>query len=74
MICHLKDRDFVIAGDAVYTTRQLEGGPAPPRPVDPHRWRRSLNELQLFHRHYPEAVIVAGHDPAQWHSLEARYE
>ncbi len=74
VICRLKDRDFVIAGDAVYTTRQLEGGPPPPRAVDPHRWRRSLNELQLFHRHYPQAEIVAGHDPAQWHSLEERYE
>lgn len=74
VICRLSERDFVIAGDAVYTSRQLEGGPPPPRPVDAHRWRRSLNELQLFHRHYPQAEIVAGHDPAQWHSLAERYE
>ena len=74
VICKLRDRDFVIAGDAVYTWRQLEGGPPPPRPVDPHRWRRSLNELQLFHRHYPKAVIVPGHDPAHWRALDERYE
>ena len=74
VICRLADRDFVIAGDAIYTRRQLEGGPPPPFPVDPHRWRRSLNELQLFHRAYPQAVIVPGHDPAHWHALEDRYE
>ena len=74
VICRLKDRDFVIAGDAIYTKRQLEGGPPPPAPVDFHRWRRSLNELQLFHRNYPQAEIVAGHDPAQWHSLDEKYE
>src|SRR5262245_58256742 len=58
VLARLEDRDFVIAGDAVYTMRQLEGGPGQPRPQDPHLWRRSLQELQLFHREYPRAVIV----------------
>lgn len=74
VICKLRDRDFVIAGDAVYTWRQLEGGPPPPLPVDPHTWRRSLRELQLFHHQYPQAVIVPGHDPAHWRTLDERYE
>ena len=74
VICRLQDRDFVIAGDAVYTYRQLEGGPEPPRPVDRHTWRRSRHELQLFHRQYPQAVIVPGHDPEFWPTLEKRYE
>jgi N-acyl homoserine lactone hydrolase len=74
VLARLRDRDFVIAGDAVYTVRQLEGGPEPPRPHDPHLWRRSLQELQLFAREYPRAVIVPGHDPEQWPTLEARYE
>jgi N-acyl homoserine lactone hydrolase len=74
VICRLSDRDFVIAGDAVYTHRQLEGGPEPPRPVDRHTWRRSRQELQLFHRQYPQAVIVPGHDPEHWQSLDSRYE
>jgi N-acyl homoserine lactone hydrolase len=74
VVCKLRDRDFVIAGDAVYTWRQLEGGQPQARPVDPHTWRRSLRELQLFHRQYPQAVIVPGHDPAHWRSLEQRYE
>jgi N-acyl homoserine lactone hydrolase len=74
VICRLRDRDFVIAGDAVYTFRQLEGGPEPARAADRHTWHRSRQELQLFHRQYPQAVIVPGHDPEYWQALDSRYE
>jgi N-acyl homoserine lactone hydrolase len=74
VVLRLRDRDFVIAGDAVYTVRQLEGGPRQPRPQSPHLWRRSLQELRLFHREYPQAVIIAGHDAEQWAGLDAKYE
>src|SRR4051794_6199300 len=50
VICRLAQRDFVIGGDAMYTIGQLDGSsPPPPRPVDAHNWRRSLQELRLFH-------------------------
>ncbi len=75
VIAHLRDRDFVIGGDAVYTYRQLEGdAPLPPRPFDAHNFRRSLQELKLFHREFPNAVITPGHDPSFYEQLEARYE
>jgi glyoxylase-like metal-dependent hydrolase (beta-lactamase superfamily II) len=74
VICRLRDRDFVIGGDAFYTYRQLEDGPPQPRPVDPHLWRRSLRELQHFHRNYPQAVMTPGHDPELFTRLEKLYE
>jgi glyoxylase-like metal-dependent hydrolase (beta-lactamase superfamily II) len=74
VILRLRRRDFVVAGDAIYTFRQLEGGPEPGRMVDEHNWRRSLQELQLYHRDYPHALIVPGHDPAYWPKLDTRYE
>ncbi len=74
VILRLADRDFVVAGDAVYTMNQLEGGPEPPRPEDPHNWRRSMRELARFHAGFPDAVIVPGHDPEFWPTLEKRYE
>ena len=74
VICRLRDRDLVIAGDAVYTLAQLDDAPPPPRPADPHTWRRSLQELRLFHRQYPQAVIVPGHDPRTWPELKRRFE
>jgi N-acyl homoserine lactone hydrolase len=74
LICRLRDRDFVIAGDAIYTLAQLDAAPGPPRPFDPHTFRRSLGELRHFARRYPQAVIVPGHDPEFWPTLEKRYE
>jgi N-acyl homoserine lactone hydrolase len=74
VICRLRDRDLVIAGDAIYTLAQLDDAPAPPRPFDPHTFNRSLQELRLFARQYPQAVIIPGHDPEVWATLEKRYE
>jgi len=73
IICRLGDRDLIIAGDAVYTMRQLEGTTEPPRPEDMHRWRRSAAELRRFREQHPDAVIIAGHDREQWPTLEERY-
>jgi glyoxylase-like metal-dependent hydrolase (beta-lactamase superfamily II) len=73
VILRLPRRDFVVAGDAVFTYRQLEGGPEPPRPYDLHNWQRSLGELQLYRRQYPYALICPGHDPEFHRRLEARY-
>jgi N-acyl homoserine lactone hydrolase len=74
VVCRLARRDFVIAGDAVATWRQLNGGPEPSQMADEHNWRRSLRELQAFHRSYPHAVIAPGHDQGFWEKLEDRYE
>jgi N-acyl homoserine lactone hydrolase len=74
LICRLRDRDLVIAGDAIYTIGQLDDAPEPPRPVDRHNWRRSMRELRQFARTYPQAVILPGHDPEHWKTVEKRYE
>jgi glyoxylase-like metal-dependent hydrolase (beta-lactamase superfamily II) len=74
LICRLRDRDLVIAGDAIYTIGQLGDSPEPPRPFDRHNWRRSKRELEHFARTYPQAVILPGHDPEHWKTVAARYE
>jgi N-acyl homoserine lactone hydrolase len=74
LICRLRERDLVIAGDAIYTLAQLGDAAPPPRPEDPHTWRRSQQELKLFQSQYPQAVIIPGHDPEAWAALEDRYE
>ena len=74
VVAHLGQRDFVIGGDAVYTSRQIEGNaPPPPRPFDEHNWRRSLQELKLFRSQFPDAIITPGHDPAFYEQLESSY-
>lgn len=75
VIARLEQRDFVIGGDAVYMSAQLEGeAPLPPRPFDAHNYRRSLQELRLFHREFPAAIVTPGHDPDFYARLDARYE
>jgi N-acyl homoserine lactone hydrolase len=74
VLCRLPERDLLIAGDAIYTHGQLADRPPAPRPEDPHTYRRSLQELRLFHRQFPQALIIPGHDPELWNTLEQRYE
>ena len=76
VIARLAQRDFVIGGDATYTSGQLAGtAPPAPRPFDAHNYRRSLQELRLFAREYPEAIVTPGHDPEFFAQLgEKRYE
>jgi glyoxylase-like metal-dependent hydrolase (beta-lactamase superfamily II) len=75
VIARLRDRDFVIGGDAAYTQAQLEGsGSLSPRPFDAHNRRRSLQELRLFRREFPAAIVTPGHDPGFYEKLGSRYE
>jgi N-acyl homoserine lactone hydrolase len=75
VVCRLGQRDFVIGGDATYTSGQLAGtAPPDPRPFDAHNYRRSLQELRLFSREYPDAIVTPGHDPEFFARLEPRYE
>ncbi len=75
VIAHLAKHDFVIGGDATYTQGQLEGSaPLAPRPFDAHNYRRSLQELKLFKREYPDAIVTPGHDPEFFAGLSPRYE
>jgi N-acyl homoserine lactone hydrolase len=75
VIARLAERDFVIGGDTMYMLAQLDGSePPPPRPYDAHNFRRSLQELRLFHRQFPDAVITPGHDPDFYAAIEQRYE
>lgn len=75
VIARLSERDFVIGGDAVYTEAQLDGSaPLAPRPSDAHNYRRSLQELRLFRRQYPQAIVTPGHDPSFYENLGDRYD
>ena len=75
VIARLKERDFVIGGDATYTQGQLDGSaPLAPRPFDAHNYRRSLQELKLFRREYPNVIVTPGHDPSFFEELGERYE
>lgn len=75
VLCRLNGRSFLIGGDSHYYEGQLEGSsPLPPTPFDEHRLKRSLQELRLFRKSHPKAIITPGHDPEFYERLEERYE
>ena len=73
VILRLKDREALIAGDAIYTMRTLRDSALPYRMEDEHLFRRSLSEIQLYAKETPDAVIIPGHDMERWNELEAEY-
>lgn len=76
VICRLRERDLVIAGDAIETLAELESSndATASASFDPHTHRRSLQELRLFCKHYPQAVVLPGHDPEVWATSGQIYE
>ena len=75
MIVRLADRDMVIAGDALFREEQLEPrADLPGLMYDEHQYRRSLQEIRLFRREFPGAVITAGHDPVFYENAPAVWE
>ncbi len=73
VILRLRNREALIAGDAIYTRRTLSDGVLPTRMEDEHLFRRSLKEIQLYDD-TRDALIVPGHDMAAWKELRAEYE
>jgi N-acyl homoserine lactone hydrolase len=70
VIARLRDREALIAGDAVYTMRTLREGALPWLSDDEHRFKRSLREIQLYAEQTPRALIVPGHDLEAFRAAE----
>ena len=74
VILRLKDREALIAGDAIYTMRTLRESALPYMMEDEHRFRRSLKEIQLYAQEAPDALVIPGHDMGHWEELDSLYE
>jgi N-acyl homoserine lactone hydrolase len=74
VVLRLKDREALLAADAAFTRRTIEETALPFRMADEHRFRRSLQEIQLYVEQAPDAVVVPGHDMPAWRRLDGVYE
>jgi glyoxylase-like metal-dependent hydrolase (beta-lactamase superfamily II) len=70
VVLRLRDREALIAGDAIYTMRTLRDSALPHRVADEHLFRRSLKEIQRYAEATPSAVIIPGHDLGAWREVE----
>src|SRR4051794_14170577 len=65
--------EALVAGDAIYTRDQVETEHLPYRIEDEHFYKRSLKEIQLYTQTKPDALVIPGHDMAEWKKLSAEY-
>jgi glyoxylase-like metal-dependent hydrolase (beta-lactamase superfamily II) len=73
-VLRLRDREVLIAGDAIYTMRTLEESVLPYKMADEHHFRRSLKEIQRYRDRTPGALIIPGHDWDSFSALDPVYE
>lgn len=74
VLIRLAGRDVLIAGDAAFTRRALDRGTMPMYLHDEIAFRESLAALRGWVGDRPEALVIPGHDAAEWEQLEELYE
>ena len=65
--------EVLVVGDAAYTEAELRGEARPILVRDGHLHRRSLREIAEYRRQTPDALLIPGHDPAFWPTLDPEY-
>jgi N-acyl homoserine lactone hydrolase len=73
LIVRLRDREALLAGDAIYYLDTLDHERRGHFLQDEHNWRRSMREIQLYRRENPEALIIPSHDHELWAGLDETY-
>jgi glyoxylase-like metal-dependent hydrolase (beta-lactamase superfamily II) len=66
--------EILVTADALYTRHALETGHLPAHMEDPHLFRRSLREIQIYDRQHPDSVVIPGHDFEAWEELPAVFD
>jgi N-acyl homoserine lactone hydrolase len=74
VLARLREREALIAGDAIYTIATLREGQRPWHSQNRAAFERSLRMLQAYDREHQDALIVPGHDMVHWETLAERYE
>jgi glyoxylase-like metal-dependent hydrolase (beta-lactamase superfamily II) len=72
-VLRLRDREVLIAVDAIYTQRTLDESVLPYKMADEHQFRRSLKEIQRYRERTPGALIIPGHDWDSFSALDPAY-
>ena len=75
LVLRLRGRDALLTGDAAYLQRTIDEdeGVDPLLMQDEHLYRRSLKEIKAFVKREPEALVITGHDPETWPTLDGVY-
>jgi N-acyl homoserine lactone hydrolase len=74
VVLRLRQREALVAADAVYLRRNLDEMRLGHRPADDHLSMRSLREIRQYARETPNALVIPGHDWEAWEELDAVYD
>jgi len=74
ILARLREREVLIAGDAIYTMATLREARRPWHSQNRKAFEHSLQALQAYDREHPDALIIPGHDMAHWETLAERYD
>jgi glyoxylase-like metal-dependent hydrolase (beta-lactamase superfamily II) len=73
VLARLTGREALLAGDAIYTMRNLREGLLPWRTIDDDLYRRSVGQLREYAEQNPDALVIPTHDADVWDRLDERY-
>jgi N-acyl homoserine lactone hydrolase len=75
VVLRLREREALLVGDAAYDRETIADRSREPFiQRDRHLFRRSAQEVRLFARENPGALVVPGHDAQFWPTLAALYD
>jgi N-acyl homoserine lactone hydrolase len=73
VLAKLAEGEALLAGDAIYTMRNLREGILPWRTIDDDTYRHSVGQLRAYKDQNPDALIIPTHDADVWESLDDVY-
>jgi N-acyl homoserine lactone hydrolase len=73
VLVRLTGGEALLAGDAIYTMRNLHEGILPWRTINDDLYRRSVDRLREYTERNPGALMIPTHDAEVWDRLDERY-
>jgi N-acyl homoserine lactone hydrolase len=73
VLLRLEGGEALLTADAAYARRTIEESLIPAVVDDEHLYRRSLKEIQRYLEPRPDTVVIPGHDPDAWATLDEAY-
>jgi N-acyl homoserine lactone hydrolase len=74
VVLRLREREVLLAGDAVYLLQNLDEMRPSHRTADDHLYERSLREMRHYVTETPGTLVVPSHDWEVWQGLDPVYD
>lgn len=73
VLVRIAGREALLAGDAIYTLRNLHEDILPWRTVGDALYRQSMREIRAYMDRHPDTLLIPTHDTEVWEGLDDLY-